>query len=88
MFDYTKCDAVTVGRGAYGNPWFLEKPQLIAGDASPPLLPNRNFPKTCERHFGLPVKSRGEIAGTNLMRADIFLIISKAFMEHQSYGKN
>lgn len=69
MFDYTKCDAVMVGRGAYGNPWFFrEATAAIAGDASPPPPSLIEISKTCERHFKLLVKSRGEIAGTNLMR--------------------
>ena len=69
MFNFTGCDAVMIGRGAYGNPWFFrEATAAINGEPTPPSPSLIEIATTCERHFNLLLKSRGEIAGTNLMR--------------------
>ena len=69
MFNYTGCDAVMVGRGAYGNPWFFRQAlAAMHGKDSPPSPSLVEIATTCERHFNLLLKSRGGIAGTNLMR--------------------
>ena len=69
MFNYTGCDAVMVGRGAYGNPWFFKQAiAAISGDPPPPPPTLLEVAITCERHFNLLLNSRGGVAGTNLMR--------------------
>ena len=69
MFDITGCDAVMIGRAAYGNPWFFKN--ALARYNNEPLPPTPSLieiAKTCERHFDLLINSRGEKAGANLMR--------------------
>lgn len=69
MFNYTGCDAVMIGRGAYGNPWFFRQATAAINGKTPPHPPSLiEIATTCERHFNLLLKSRGGIAGTNLMR--------------------
>tara|TARA_A100001015_G_C15038194_1_gene737695 strand:+ start:2218 stop:3198 length:981 start_codon:yes stop_codon:yes gene_type:complete len=69
MFNYTGCDAVMIGRGAYGNPWFFRQATAAINGKAPPDPPSLiEIATTCERHFNLLLKSRGGIAGTNLMR--------------------
>lgn len=69
MFNYTGCDAVMIGRGAYGNPWFFRQATAAINGKTPPDPPSLiEIATTCERHFNLLLKSRGGIAGTNLMR--------------------
>ena len=69
MFEYTGCDAVMIGRGAYGNPWFFKEALATLQGHPPPSPPSLvEIAITCDRHFKLLVKSRGEQAGTNLMR--------------------
>jgi tRNA-dihydrouridine synthase B len=69
MFEHTGCDAVMVGRGAYGNPWFFKEALATLKGQPPPPPPSLvDIAITSDRHFKLLVKSRGEQAGTNLMR--------------------
>jgi len=58
-----------IGRGAYGNPWFFKEALATLQGHPPPSPPSLvEIAITCDRHFKLLVKSRGEQAGTNLMR--------------------
>jgi tRNA-dihydrouridine synthase len=58
-----------VGRGAYGNPWFFKEALATLKGQPPPPPPSLvDIAITSDRHFKLLVKSRGEQAGTNLMR--------------------
>tara|TARA_S200000501_G_scaffold378888_1_gene444590 strand:- start:15985 stop:16956 length:972 start_codon:yes stop_codon:yes gene_type:complete len=69
MFEKTNCDAVMVARAAQGNPWFFEQAKAhLNGITAPPNPTLKEISKICNRHFNLLVKSRGESAGTNLMR--------------------
>ena len=69
MFEETGCDAVMVGRGALGNPWFFEQALAMLGKTAtlkqPTLLERVHM---CQRHFDLLLADRGERWGMNLMR--------------------
>lgn len=56
MFEYTKCDAIMIGRGTFGNPWIFEE-----------ILLNKKHKKTKEevkkimaKHLDLLIKDKGE----------------------------
>tara|TARA_Y100000814_G_C12311014_1_gene395037 strand:- start:679 stop:1287 length:609 start_codon:yes stop_codon:yes gene_type:complete len=69
MFEKTSCDAVMVARAAQGNPWFFERAKAHLNGTTPPPYPSlKEIAKICNRHFDLLLQSRGESAGTNLMR--------------------
>ena len=62
-------DAVMVARAAQGNPWFFERAKAHLNGTTPPPYPSlKEIAKICNRHFDLLLQSRGESAGTNLMR--------------------
>ena len=69
MFEETGCDAVMVGRGALGNPWFFK--QALALIRQEPLPDQPSVAERVEmtrRHFDLLLEDRGEQWGMNLMR--------------------
>ena len=69
MFEETGCNAVMVGRGALGNPWFFKQALAIISQApfpDPPSVSERV--EMCRRHFALLLEDRGERWGMNLMR--------------------
>ena len=69
MFEETNCDAVMVGRGALGNPWFFKQANaLLNGSAFPPVPELVDRLDMCVRHLELLMESRGEKIGSNLMR--------------------
>jgi tRNA-dihydrouridine synthase B len=69
MFEETGCDAVMVGRGALGNPWFFKQALSAIGQARLPDLPSiAERIEMCRRHFALLLEDRGERWGMNLMR--------------------
>jgi len=69
MFDETGCDAVMVGRAAYGNPWFfLEAKARLNGEPNPSSPSLLDIANMCSRHFDLLLENRGEQTGSNLMR--------------------
>ena len=69
MFNQTNCDAIMIGRGALGNPWFFQEANAILNNQK---LPNQcsinDRIKMCDEHFKLILSDRGEIWGMNLMR--------------------
>ena len=69
MFEETGCNAVMVGRGALGNPWFFKQALAIISQApfpDPPSVSERV--EMCHRHFALLLEDKGERWGMNLMR--------------------
>ena len=69
MFEETGCDAVMVGRGAMGNPWFFARAKtLVSGlpDPGPPLATER-FRLAIE-HAKMMVERQGERCGIVQMR--------------------
>ena len=69
MFEDTGCDAVMVGRGALGNPWFFrETLALLGGEPLPEKCTVSERVEMCQRHFDLLLENRGEHWGMNLMR--------------------
>ncbi|MBN1113784.1 MAG: tRNA-dihydrouridine synthase family protein [Oligoflexia bacterium] len=57
--ELTKCDAVMVGRGLVGNPWFLR------GVAK---IPDRDFLETVNMHIDLAVEYYGKEKGAKLIK--------------------
>ena len=69
MFEDTGCDAVMVGRGALGNPWFFRDTlALLKGEPLPEKCAVSERVEMCQRHFDLLLENRGERWGMNLMR--------------------
>ena len=69
MFEDTGCDAVMVGRGALGNPWFFRDAlALLKGEPLPEKCTVSERVEMCQRHFDLLLENRGERWGMNLMR--------------------
>ena len=69
MFEDTGCDAVMVGRGALGNPWFFRDAlALLKGEPLPEKCTVSERIEMCQRHFDLLLENRGERWGMNLMR--------------------
>ncbi len=69
MLKRTGCDAVMIGRGAFGNPWIFSRTNhfLRYGE----LLPEPSFDERinlCLEHLELSVKAKGEGAGVKTMR--------------------
>ncbi len=71
MFEYTKCDAITIGRGAQGNPWIFKRiNNLIDGkeDIAPSL---KEIVELSIRHLELVCSIKGERVGVREMRKHI-----------------
>ena len=67
MFEYTKCDAIMIGRGSFGNPWIFKE-----------ILKGEKENKTCEdvknmilKHLNLLVDYKGEYTAIREMRKHI-----------------
>lgn len=67
MFEYTKCNAIMIGRGTLGNPWIFK--EIIDGE---------KYEKTCEevknlilKHLGMLVDYKGEYTAIREMRKHI-----------------
>ena len=69
IFRTTGCDAVMIGRGALGNPWFFKEGLALLGkgvcSGQPSILDKVEM---CKKHFDLLLYDRGERWGMNLMR--------------------
>lgn len=69
MFEETGCDAVMVGRGAMGNPWFFARAKALIAD-----LPDPGPPSVAEcfrlaiEHAKMMAEQRGEHRGIVQMR--------------------
>ncbi|MFQ6677232.1 MAG: tRNA dihydrouridine synthase DusB [Fidelibacterota bacterium] len=69
MFQETNCDAVMIGRGAMGNPWFFKQASAFLYSTPLPSTPGiQDRMDMCIRHLELLIESRGEKIGSNLMR--------------------
>ena len=69
MFDETDCDAVMVGRGALGNPWFFKQAiSIFQGNnkIETPSIKERII--YCQKHFKDMLDWYGEKVGVNMMR--------------------
>ena len=56
MFEYTKCDAIMIGRGSLGNPWIFKS--IVSGKY---YIPSLDEKKQCIlEHFRLAVKRDSE----------------------------
>jgi tRNA-dihydrouridine synthase B len=69
MFEVTGCDAVMIGRGALGNPWFFKEAIAVISQTPFPDSPSvSDRVEMCYRHFVLLLEDKGERWGMNLMR--------------------
>ncbi|SVC67080.1 uncharacterized protein METZ01_LOCUS319934, partial [marine metagenome] len=69
MFSETGCDAVMVARAALGNPWFFKETIAHLNGSPLPNSPTVDEKiSTCRRHLELLIQTKGNYAGTNLMR--------------------
>lgn len=66
MFDETGCDAVMIGRGAFGNPWIFR--EVISGGAPPE--PRERLAGILH-HLALAVTFKGEDVGLREMRKHV-----------------
>lgn len=72
MFEYTKCDAIMIGRAAQGNPWIFKR--VIHYLKTGQLLPEPTIQEiisTIIRHMQLLVQYKGEKVGIQEMRKHI-----------------
>ncbi len=72
MLEYTKCDAIMIGRGCQGDPWLFERTitYLATGKISPNPNPKEVI-KMIIRHMNMLVDLRGENSGVREMRKHI-----------------
>ncbi len=69
MFEETRCDAVMIGRGALGNPWFFKQANALLNGSPLSQEPDlHDRLAMCKRHLELLIESRGEKIGSNIMR--------------------
>ncbi len=68
MIEYTKCDAVAIGRGAQGNPWIFKRilSLMEGGEGKAPDVEEKI--RTCIRHLELICQIKGEKIGVREMR--------------------
>ena len=69
MFEETNCDAVMIGRGALGNPWFFKQAISLYNDNkkidNPSIKEKISY---CRKHFIQMLDWYGEKVGVNMMR--------------------
>jgi len=68
MFEETNCDAVMIGRAAFGNPWIFNQSQALLNGKSVAEPSVEEKVELCKRHFNLILESRGTKKGLYLMR--------------------
>lgn len=72
MLDYTKCDAIMIGRAAQGNPWIFQRViyYLETGKLLPEPTPQQKIEKAL-RHARMLIEYKGEYIGVREMRKHI-----------------
>jgi len=68
MFEETNCNAVMIGRAAFGNPWIFKQSQALLNGKSVAEPSVQEKVELCKRHFNLILESRGTKRGLYLMR--------------------
>lgn len=61
MLDYTKCDAIMIGRGALGNPWLIK--QLVSYTSENKIIDNPTYKEKiemCFKHLNYLLKIKNE----------------------------
>lgn len=72
MFEYTKCDAIMIGRGALGNPWIFNDIINYLKDGSENAKPTIDEIKEMMiKHLDLLVEQKGEYTAIREMRKHI-----------------
>lgn len=84
--NYTKCDAVMIGRGALGNPWIFKQisESLNGEDITLPSL--EDIILTCKTHIDLLDKNKSSIASVNLSKKHINYYL-KSFHNSSNYRR-
>lgn len=67
MFEYTKCDAIMIGRGAIGNPWIFKN---ILEKTNEKPTPSEIY-DVIEKHYNLLTELKGEYVAVREMRKHI-----------------
>ncbi|MEY8319646.1 tRNA dihydrouridine synthase DusB [Lachnospiraceae bacterium 46-61] len=72
MLEYTKCDAIMIGRAAQGNPWIFQRIShyLETGELLPEPTPQQKIEKAL-RHARMLIEYKGEYIGVREMRKHI-----------------
>lgn len=72
MLEYTKCDAIMIGRAAQGNPWIFQRVNhyLETGELLPEPTPQQKIEKAL-RHARMLIEYKGEYIGIREMRKHI-----------------
>ena len=72
MLDYTKCDAIMIGRAAQGNPWIFQRVihYLETGELLPEPTPQQKIEKAL-RHARMLIEYKGKYIGVREMRKHI-----------------
>ena len=72
MLEYTKCDAIMVGRAAQGNPWIFKRINhyLKTGELLPEPTTEQKIEKAL-RHARMLIDYKGEYIGVREMRKHI-----------------
>jgi len=68
MIDETACDAVMIGRAAFGNPWIFNQTKNLLNGKTISEPTTEEKVNLCKRHFDLILESRGTKRGLYLMR--------------------
>ncbi len=72
MLEYTKCDAIMIGRAAQGNPWIFQRINhyINTGEMLPEITPEQKVEKAL-RHARMLIEYKGEYIGVREMRKHI-----------------
>lgn len=71
MFNYTKCDAIAIGRGAQGNPWIFKRIRNLMEGKADTLPSIDEIVDLSIRHLELVCSIKGERTGVREMRKHI-----------------
>ena len=71
MKNYTKCDAVMIGRGSLGRPWIFEKINNKQNDNEYPSKSLSDIIDVCLRHINLLIINKGEKVSLNLSKKHV-----------------
>ena len=72
MLEYTKCDAIMIGRAAQGNPWIFQRINhyINTGEMLPEVTTEQKVEKAL-RHARMLIEYKGEYIGVREMRKHI-----------------
>lgn len=68
ILNYTKCDAIQIGRGAIGNPWIFSNILKAINEEGYDNPSNEEIYQTIIEHYNLMIEDKGERIAINEMR--------------------